>query len=611
MFDQSILNDIRDRISIVTFVGERIQLKKAGRNFKANCPFHEEKTPSFIVSDEKQIFHCFGCGEGGDIFKFLMKYEGLNFAEAVIQLAQKAGVTLPEDDFKKGKIPGAEVAKKKKQLFRVNEFAAQYFQQNLNASSGAEAREYLYSRGFKKNENWTQLFLGCAENDWEGLVRFLENKNVPLEFAAELGLIRQRKNTEGRSYYDFFRHRLMFPIISNQGEILGFSGRTLDTENSDTAKYLNSPDSLIYHKTNSVYGLNLAQDAIRKKDQVVLVEGNIDFVSIYLAGIENVVAPLGTALTSGHLRLLGRFTKNFVLLFDGDEAGKTAAKRALPLFVEMGLLAKAVSLPQGEDPDSYIKQHGAEKLKHLIDNAPTLFEQVVHFTKTQFSADMAGKIEIMRRLIPILREVKDHAEKSMYSIFLANELKVKEEVIQNALETGLNQQAIKRLKPNGQRPNLRSVNQAADNSQTRAQRLLIEAMVVRPELISKVFEHLLPDDFTDEWSSTVAKLFYQYSEQENLDLNQVLDEVADQELAAQIRSMAMQDSILEARDIEQLVEDCLGTIRKKALNQDIEEVNQQIKSAEDQGNENLLLQLLAKKRDLIAEGILRYEKKAK
>ncbi|MFH1874255.1 MAG: DNA primase [Pseudomonadota bacterium] len=606
MFNQAILNDIRDRISIVTFVGERIPLKKAGRNFKAPCPFHEEKTPSFIVSDEKQIFHCFGCGEGGDIFKFLMKYEGLNFAEAVLQLAQRAGVVIPEDDFKKGNLPGAEVAQKKKQLFRVNQLAAQYFQRNLQTSAGIVARNYLESRGFKKEENWTQLFLGYAENDWESLVKFLRSQNVPLELASELGLIRQKQNTSGRqnTYYDFFRQRLMFPIISNQGEILGFSGRTLDVENSEAAKYLNSPDSLIYHKANSVYGLNLAQDAIRKKDQVILVEGNIDFVSIYLAGVRNVVAPLGTALTSGHIRLLGRFTKNMVLVFDGDEAGKNAAKRALPLFVEMGFLAKAVALPQAEDPDSFIKKYGVEKLQQLIDNAPTLFEQVVNFTQAHYSSDMAGKIEVMRRMVPVLREVKEPAEKSMYAIFLANKLKVKEEVIQNALKTGLEQQKL----PN-QKPNRLTKHVAEKNNQAKAQRLLVETMVARPELVDKIFKTLSPEDFTDEWSHLVAKLFYEHRNQEDFNLNDVLTEVADQELATQLRALAMQGCDLEFRDVNQLVEDCLGAIRKCAWDQDIEQMNRQIRLAEDQGNESLVFELLAKKRDLIAEGIVHYDKK--
>lgn len=343
MFNQEILGDIRDRIPIVSFIGERIPLKKAGRNYKGLCPFHQEKTPSFMASDEKQIFHCFGCGEGGDIFKFLMKFEGLSFAEAVRQLADRAGVMLPKDAFAKD--PDEEMARKKKWCLRVNQVAAEYFFNALKGPSGGVARNYLKSRGIL-DETWTQLFLGYAEKGWDGLIRHLEEKKVPLELAEELGLLKRKSDSKG--YYDFFRDRLMFPIISQRGEVIGFSGRALDANDKEAAKYLNSPDSLIYHKSNCVYGLNAAADAIRKTDQVILVEGNIDLVSLHQAGFKNVVAPLGTALTSGHIRLLSRYSKNVVVIFDGDEAGSKASTRALPLFIEAGLTPRAVAMPDGE-----------------------------------------------------------------------------------------------------------------------------------------------------------------------------------------------------------------------------------------------------------------------
>jgi len=589
MFDQQILGDIRDRVPIVSFIGERIPLKKAGRNYRGLCPFHQEKTPSFMVSDEKQIYHCFGCGEGGDVFKFLMKFEGLTFAESVRQLAGRAGVSLPKDAFSKD--PDEEIARKKKWCYRLNQIAAEYFQALLSGPSGAAARNYLKSRDIF-DETSTQLFLGYAEKGWDGLIRHLEEKKVPIELAAELGLVKKRSGSDG--YYDFFRGRLMFPIISPRGEILGFSGRALDESDKEAAKYLNSPDSVIYHKSNCVFGLNLAQDAVRKSDQLILVEGNIDLVSLYQSGIKNVVAPLGTALTSGHIRLLARYSKNVVVIFDGDDAGSKAAVRALPLFIAADLTPRAVAMPKDEDPDSFVKKHGAQELKTLLDNAPTLFEHVVDVIAAGTTGDTAGRIAAMQKIIPLLKEVDDEVALGIYRGYAAKRLKIKEEILRDALRKSSGGRFFKVNQP-------AATPHKEGEATFRAERLLIETIIAKPDLVPLVYERLKPDQLSDRSCRTIAELIIREHEAGGeINFTRLLDGIADPELALDIRSIAMGTKFADETDAKQVALDCLDAIEERPVTEKIEQINEAIRDAESEGNENLLLELLAKKRDLKA-----------
>src|SRR3989338_3421458 len=283
MFPQQLLDEIRGRLSIVTVVGEHVPLKKAGRNFKGHCPFHQEKTASFMVNEEKQIYHCFGCGDGGDIFTFLMKIDGLSFVETVKELAGKCGVKLPTPD--KGSTPekDADLSRRRQWGTRLNQITMEFFSENLWGKNGARAREYLKKRGL--SESFAREHqLGYALDDWSVLAGHFKEKNVPLPLALDLGLIKQREKGDG--YYDFFRDRLIFPIFSHRGECVGFGGRTLG---DDPAKYLNSSDSILYSKTRQVYGLNWAKEEVREKDRAIFVEGYIDLLSLRLVAIKNVV----------------------------------------------------------------------------------------------------------------------------------------------------------------------------------------------------------------------------------------------------------------------------------------------------------------------------------
>ncbi|MBI2342767.1 MAG: DNA primase [Deltaproteobacteria bacterium] len=364
MYPQAVIQELKERLSIVTMIGEIVPLKKAGRNYRGLCPFHQEKTPSFHVHEEKQIFHCFGCGEGGDLIHFFMKRDGRTFREAVEYLAQRAGVELPA--------VGSEAAevlqqrrRQEKLLLRVNVVAAEYFQQAL--MDVERPRIYLESRGYRDAGFFTQHLLGYADDRWDSLVHFFQQRRVPMELAVHVGLIKKRPQKEG--HYDFFRDRLIFPIRDSHGAIVAFGGRDLGDGEADGAKYLNTAESPIFHKGEMLYGFPMAADAMRRADRALVVEGYLDVLALHRVGLEETVAPLGTALTAGHLRQIVRYTKNIWLLFDADAAGQRAAKRVLPLFLPLELVPRMVILPASEDPDSYAAKAGLEALRQLIDGA--------------------------------------------------------------------------------------------------------------------------------------------------------------------------------------------------------------------------------------------------
>lgn len=596
MFSKSTLNDIRERISIVTLVGERVPLKRAGRNFKGRCPFHNEKTPSFNVSDDKGIYHCFGCGEGGDIFQFIIKFDGLSFSEAVKYLAERAGVDLPRDDSQYDKTKEDEISRRKRYYFRINEIARDFFIAGLSdEKKGASARAFLQHREIIE-EISTQLFLGFADNSWDALVFHLTEKKVPLEMASDLGLIKKR---ETGGYYDFFRNRIMFPIVSPRGEVLGFSGR--DIGGAEAAKYLNSPDSLIYHKSNSVFGLNLAQAGIRNEDLVILVEGNIDLAALHQAGITNVVAPLGTALTDGHLKLLRRYTENFVLIFDGDEAGRRAALRSLEIFIGEGLTPRVVPLPQGEDPDTLIKKEGKEGFLKRVRSAIPLFEYFVDCAMAEAGADAAGKVSALKKIVPVLGLVSDAASQSVYRRYAARRLDVDEQAISSSIAQQRRGGAVSAS------PAAAHFEPASPLVASSAERILAESLYCRPDMAGTVFEVLEPQLFENAWCRMVVDIAYSYwKEKHVLKVGEIIENVEDAELAAQLRHISLNADKFADDELAGLLKDCIAHIKKRPAEERVGWLNSEIRRAETEGDELKLLALLEEKKELAAR--IRYQK---
>jgi len=582
-YSQSILDEIRSRLSIVSYVGELVPLKKTGRNFKGICPFHSEKTPSFIVSDEKEIYHCFGCGEGGNIFSFVMKYEGISFPEAVEHLAKRVGVTLPKREVSKQEMSRLEkLAYKKKLLFRVNKIVAQFFRDRLNNEQfGVGARKYLKLRGIN-NDISTQHFLGYADDKTDALISYLKTKKVPLELPEELGLIRKSNKSEG--YYGFFRNRLIFPIISHRGEVVGFGGRTILPDDKESVKYLNSSDSIVYHKSHTVYGLDVAQKAIREHDAIIIVEGYMDVLALNAAGIFNVVAPLGTALTASHIRLLMRYSKNMVLFFDGDSAGVKAAERSLDSFMESSLMPKTILLSGGKDPDDWIKENGKEAFDKLLIDATPLLAWHIKKRAGECGSDVINKARCIQELKPYFMKIKDALEFSFYRRLLSDELKIDESDLLKELEF------VRR-----ERVSLKG----SVNNRSGAEKLLLSLMLEFPDVIYRVKTSISTESFSDESYKTLFELIISESEDESLNVGRLLDKVGDGELVSTIHSLSLASEVDE-ENLTEALEDCIRYLTKNKLAEKLKTITDEIRSAEQSKDDKRVLELIEEKKKLIA-----------
>ncbi|MBF0102194.1 MAG: DNA primase [Desulfobacterales bacterium] len=390
---------------IVDIISERIDLKKAGKNFIGLCPFHSEKTPSFTVSPDKQMYYCFGCHEGGNVISFLMKQEGIAFHDAVLEIAKRYGIDVVYQSMpvsEKNKINARD------SLFQLNEQAMIFFQHQLtNSPSGKKAKLYLENRGITQN-TIQQFRLGYALSQWQAIVNYINSKGISLTFAEKAGLIISK---EKGGYYDRFRDRIMFPIFNIHHQIIGFGGRVID---EGEPKYLNSPETLVYNKRASLYGIQAAKDSIRKHKEVFIVEGYLDFLTLYQHGIQHVVATLGTALTIEHIRILKGMTKKIVLVFDSDQAGINAALRSVGLFISEHIEAKVLLLPSGYDPDEFVKTQGPQAFLDMTNQSFGLISFLLEVAIKKYGMTIEGKIQIVSELKPVLSGIDDSVVRSLY-----------------------------------------------------------------------------------------------------------------------------------------------------------------------------------------------------
>lgn len=412
--------EIRNVADIVQVIGEHVQLKRAGANFNGLCPFHSEKTPSFSVSPQRQTFKCFGCGESGDVFAFLMKQQHLSFPEAMQELAARYSVELPS--------PQPTAAEQRLALLhQINAEAARLFHEHLIGSPDADAaRQYLTGRGVPQ-DFVASYQLGFAPNEWEFLASRL--KQFPADAVEQVGLIVRRQS--GKGFYDRFRSRLMFPIMDTGGTVCGFSGRVLD---DGQPKYMNSPDSPIFSKGGLLFGLHQHRQEIRQSRRAVIVEGNFDLLTLAAHGIGNTVAPLGTALTEAQVRRLRSYCSEAMLLFDGDEAGMKAARRAVPLFLAERMEGKAALLPAGHDPDSFVREQGAGAAQELINNAQPLPEFVFDALVKEHGSTLAGKNRIMAELAELVKLAPERAQKELMTAHWAGQLGISSSCLHPTVE---------------------------------------------------------------------------------------------------------------------------------------------------------------------------------
>jgi DNA primase len=483
----SVLQDIKDRLNIVDIVSDYLQLKKAGVNFKAPCPFHNEKSASFIVSPQKQIWHCFGCGEGGDIFTFVKKVENLEFKDVLKLLADKAGVKLPAYS-QENKV----VQDEKELLFRINNFSARFYHQVLVSENfGKTALEYLQKRGLSL-ETIKKWQIGFAPNEFHVLEKALLAKKVLPEQMVKAGVC--AKNDRGQ-IYDRFRGRITFPIFNYLGEVVGFSARIL-VDDGKSAKYINSPETLIYNKSQILFGLNFAKDTVRKKDELVVVEGQMDCIAAHQAGFFNTVASSGTALTLQHLNLIGRLTKNLKFCFDSDTAGQNASRKAGELALAQGFRLKVITLKAVKDPDELIKKSPGLWEKAVLE-ALWFLDYYIILAENNFAKNtVEQKHYLSSQVIPLLGFISNPLEQDHYVKQLVNKFNISEKVILGEIR--------KQKMPN------ESVKQLTKKTPPNLllEKLVLGGMLVDKEFCQRVLSESSLTDFTNtEILSVVEPLF--------------------------------------------------------------------------------------------------------
>lgn len=427
-FSQDFIEKVRDANNIAEIIGQYTELKGSGHRLMGRCPFpdHSDKSPSFSVTEDNQLYFCYGCKKGGNLFTFLETFNGMSFPEAVEFLARRANIPMPENE-EKTRRPGAVSSDQKDLFLKINKAAAVYFYQLLKSTpANHPAREYMAKRGLTE-EIVEKFRIGLTSDEWQGLGKLLESKKVPLKLAETLGLLKPKKNPPrggpaSDAYFDLFRDRLMFPIFNPTGDVVGFGGRTLGDA---LPKYVNSSDSPVFNKGKILYGLHETGKFIRAQDEAIVVEGYMDAISLYAAGIKNVVAILGTAFTPDHAKLLKRYTLNVKMLLDGDEAGITGAERSLPILLEAGLMPKGFVLPEKMDPDDFVKANGADALRVEIDRAPELFTLLL---LKRWMASYHGlpseKVQIVEEAASAMRSMTNRQLYDLYVMELGRQLDI-------------------------------------------------------------------------------------------------------------------------------------------------------------------------------------------
>ncbi|OYZ23653.1 MAG: DNA primase [Bdellovibrio sp. 28-41-41] len=406
-FSQEFIDQVQDANNLVDIISQYTQLKQSGSGLMGRCPFpdHKEKTPSFSVSEAKQVYHCFGCQKSGNIFTFLNQYQGMSFPQSMEYLADRAGIALPKEsqDF------DDKNAIRKKEILKLNKTALNFFNKNLETSGrDSMVRQYMSKRGL--TEDIIKMFrLGWSMPEWETLANHLKSTGHSLDLAEEARLVKRKTKESG--FYDIFRERLIFPITNSMGDVLAFGGRILA---QGEPKYLNSPETQVFQKGKIFYGLEQTARYIRSQDQIIIVEGYMDLISLFQSGIRNVVATMGTALTSDHGRVIKRLTRNVVVLFDGDRAGKEAAERSLSLLLEQDLYPRGLILPDNMDPDDFVKSRGVDELSQLIDRSPDLMNLIFMEWLVGFGGEPSEKIKIANRLKKVLDVIPDPQYRKLY-----------------------------------------------------------------------------------------------------------------------------------------------------------------------------------------------------
>lgn len=582
MIPSETISRIRERVDIVEVIGEYVELRRAGSNFKGLCPFHQEKTPSFNVNQARQMFHCFGCSEGGDVISFLIKYEGRTFSDAVRWLGERVGIEVEEKTPSRGEMEARQRRQaERERLLTVMETATTFYTEQLWGQEGVAARKYLDQRGISRQVA-EDFSLGYAPDSWDALYGRLGKLGVSPVEAERLGLIAARKS--GRGFYDRFRDRLMFPVADAVGRVIAMSGRVLPGAPSDAPKYVNSPESPLYSKTRTLFALHLARNAWRHGAEPVVVEGNIDVVSLHAHGIRSVVAPLGTALTPEQAGLMRRFAGNeasVVLLFDGDEAGQKAMKRAQPALAEGGLGAKVVLLPSGEDPDSYVRANGAAAIEKLIEESKGLIEHIIDEAARERGGDERAKAQGIHSLRQVISAVRDPLQRDLHKKHLARVFGVPEELVFRYLRGSDPKDVEKKTV-------------ARAGGRKKAEIILAGAMLDQMELLAEFTMPSLLSEVQDPLVKWVLKQLPSLSEG-GMDVDRMIEGAPDERLAKWMRARLVTPEYEDIDKARKAVLESLARLSELGEREEAQRIHDEVNEAEQEGDEERAARLAQEK----------------
>jgi len=596
---EEVVDRVRQYNDIVEVITDYVALKRSGKNYFGLCPFHPEKTPSFSVSPEKQMFYCFGCQTGGDVFSFIMKKEGLDFRGALEFLADRAGIELPQPGS-----AGGQASRERQELYRVLEGAARYFENLLRSGPGEPARRYLKDRGLDP-ETVERFRLGYAGRSWDGLLKAFTRQGIELARLEQAGLILPRR--DGSGYYDRFRDRVIFPIRDRRGRVIGFGGRSL---NDGTPKYLNSPETALFHKRETWYALDLAREEIRRTGTVLVVEGYMDAIAGHQYGFKNVVASLGTSLTLEQARILSTLASEVVISYDADAAGTTATMRGLEILSKQGLRVRVVTLPVDADPDSFLRSSGAEAFKGLLAGALPLVEyRFRRVLKKHGTSTVEGKVRVVREIVPTLAEIENEVERSAYIEKFSHQLGVREDSLRHEVGKYRQRKRQRRARTWGPGHRNRKIRNNRDEHRNeqimaaltaisektplavqKAEETLVRLVLNRPEIIERIAVGLSPDGFEgfeiESYRKIAGLLAKAYRDSiaagKGFDTRQVLSVFDDEQTRSLVSRLLIEEG-LDRLESEKVLNDCIITIKVHKMKKRRFEITRIIAEREGKG----------------------------
>ncbi|MFO8052339.1 MAG: DNA primase [Candidatus Omnitrophota bacterium] len=575
MIPEKFIEEIQSRLDIVDLISEYLPLKKTGRNFKARCPFHSEKTPSFIVSPQKQIFHCFGCGQGGGVFQFLMQIEKINFPEAVEMLAKKLGMPISYQRDKDGQL--------KNSCYQATEEASLFYHGILKSGEWQSVLDYLKKRGIaQKTIDTFRLGFAPGRNS---LVNHMRKKKFTLGMLDKASLV----SSSGENFRDVFCDRILFPIFDIRDRVVGFGGR-IWKERKNSPKYINSGESIIYSKRKTLFGLNLAKKYIIKDDSVLVVEGYLDMVIPFMRGIKNIVASSGTALTQEQIKLLTRFCSKVILVFDSDSAGEAAMLRTIDLLLQNQLQIRVVSLPQGEDPDSIVRKKGKDHFLNLVDNSLDFFDFKLGILTKKFNQEnIEEKSKIVENMLVTFSKIENEVKKYQYISKLAQKLNLKEEVVVAEYKRKFSTKPRDKSKDE---PLFLSKKEIFKQMPSLTEKILIKAMFTNYKVLLLVKNNFEIEDFINPLTKKIVSLLFKHFPQEKKTTDELLANINDKMITGFISQILLEDNIPQDEDT---LKKTLVRLHKKHDDHQKDKLRGKIKNAENKEvREKLEKELIAK-----------------